>query len=51
MEDPVIKAALKENTEEAVTRGAFGAPSMFVGADLYFGNDRLVLVERALQQG
>ena len=51
MEDPAIKAALKANTEEAISRGAFGAPTIFVGDDLYFGNDRLPLVERALQRG
>lgn len=51
MEDPAIKAALKANTDEAVARGAFGAPTLFLGDDLYFGNDRLPLVERALQRG
>ncbi|MBN1204815.1 MAG: 2-hydroxychromene-2-carboxylate isomerase [Myxococcaceae bacterium] len=44
-----IKDALRRNTEEAVSRGAFGAPTFFVGEDMYFGNDRLVLVERALR--
>jgi 2-hydroxychromene-2-carboxylate isomerase len=48
-ENQEIKDALRRNTEEAVARGAFGAPTFFVGEDMYFGNDRLVLVERALR--
>lgn len=50
MEHQEIKDALRRNTEEAVERGAFGAPTFFVGQDMYFGNDRLMFVERALQQ-
>jgi 2-hydroxychromene-2-carboxylate isomerase len=45
---PEIKAALKANTDEAVARGAFGSPTIFVGNDMYFGNDRLVLVREAV---
>jgi 2-hydroxychromene-2-carboxylate isomerase len=35
------KARLKTQTEEAVARGLFGAPSFTVGAELFWGNDRL----------
>jgi 2-hydroxychromene-2-carboxylate isomerase len=35
------KAALKAQTEEAVARGIFGAPSFTVGDELFWGNDRL----------
>lgn len=42
------KDKLKANTEEAVSRGVFGAPSFFVGDDLFFGHDRLDYVEEAL---
>jgi len=35
------KAALKDQTEEAVARGIFGAPSFTVGDELFWGNDRL----------
>lgn len=42
------KDALKANTDEAVERGVFGAPAMFVGDDLYFGQDRLFMVAEAL---
>ncbi|QJC57097.1 2-hydroxychromene-2-carboxylate isomerase [Polaromonas vacuolata] len=45
---PAIKAALKANTDEAIARGAFGAPTIFVGDDMYFGNDRLALVRSAV---
>ncbi|HVN42733.1 MAG TPA: 2-hydroxychromene-2-carboxylate isomerase [Steroidobacteraceae bacterium] len=46
--DPVVKDALKAATEEAVRRGAFGAPTMFVGEQLFFGQDRLDFVREAL---
>lgn len=46
--NPEVKAALMANTEEAVARGVFGAPSFFVGGDLYFGQDRLDFVREAL---
>ena len=46
-----IKARLRANTDELVARGGFGSPTMFVdGDDLYFGNDRLVLVREALRR-
>jgi 2-hydroxychromene-2-carboxylate isomerase len=43
-----VKDALKASTEEAVARGAFGAPTFFVGDEMFFGNDRLDFVEDAL---
>ncbi len=43
-----IKDELRSNTEEAVQRGAFGAPTMFVGEELFWGQDRLDFVEEAL---
>ncbi|MBM3491965.1 MAG: 2-hydroxychromene-2-carboxylate isomerase [Alphaproteobacteria bacterium] len=46
---PAAKDGLRANTEELAARGGFGSPTMFVdGADMYFGNDRLPLVEAAL---
>jgi 2-hydroxychromene-2-carboxylate isomerase len=47
--DPEVKAELRANTEEAVARGAFGAPTFFVEDQMFFGNDRLDFVERALE--
>ena len=44
------KAKLRANTEELIARGGFGSPTIFVnGDDMYFGNDRLVLVREALR--
>lgn len=44
-----IKDRLRQNTEELIRRGGFGSPTLFVnGGDMYFGNDRLPLVEAAL---
>ena len=48
--DPAVKAQLKENTEEAVERGAFGAPTFFVGEEMFFGNDRFDFITEALQR-
>ena len=46
--DEEVKATLKDNTEKAVQRGVFGAPSMFVDHQLFFGQDRLDFVLEAL---
>ena len=46
--DQAVKDALKSATEEAVRRGVFGAPTCFVGDEMFFGQDRLDFVEEAL---
>jgi 2-hydroxychromene-2-carboxylate isomerase len=46
--DPIVKNQLRANTEEAVERGVFGCPTFFVGETMYFGQDRLDFVARAL---
>lgn len=46
--DPQIKELLKRETEAAVKRGLFGVPVMFVGGEMYFGQDRLDFVREAL---
>ena len=43
-----VKDQLRVHTEEAVQRGAFGAPTFFVGEQMFWGNDRLVLLEEFL---
>lgn len=48
-QDPVVKQALIEATEAAVARGIFGVPTVFLGDDMYFGQDRLDFVEEALR--
>ena len=42
---PDVKDKLKTVTDEAVARGVFGAPTFFVGKELFFGQDRLDFVE------
>ncbi|WP_416907015.1 MAG: 2-hydroxychromene-2-carboxylate isomerase [Polymorphobacter sp.] len=42
------RAQLKANTEELIARGGFGTPTFYVGDDMYFGQDRLILVREAL---
>lgn len=49
-QDQKIKDELKANTEEAVTRGAFGAPTFFVEDEMFWGNDRLPLLKQHLLQ-
>jgi 2-hydroxychromene-2-carboxylate isomerase len=45
---PEYKNKLKANTDEVIERGGFGSPTIFVDGEMFFGNDRLVLVEHAL---
>ena len=49
-QDPQVKARLLANTQSAFERGAFGAPTFFVGDEMFFGKDRLGDVEEALRQ-
>ena len=46
--DPEVKAELALRTDEAVARGVFGAPTCFVGSQMFFGQDRLDFVREAL---
>ncbi len=48
-QDPDVKAALISNTEAAITRGCFGAPTLFIGDDMFFGQDRMQFIEMSLQ--
>ena len=43
-----VKARLKAVTEHAIVRGVFGAPTFFVGEEMFFGQDRMDFVEEAL---
>lgn len=48
--DP-FKARLRANTQAVIDRGGYGSPTIFVdGEDMYFGNDQLPLVRRALMK-
>ena len=44
-QEPEVKARLIENTQTAVERGAFGAPTFFVGKEMFFGKEQLREVE------
>jgi 2-hydroxychromene-2-carboxylate isomerase len=44
-----VKDVLRANTQEAIDRGSFGSPTIFVGGDdMYFGNDRMPLIKDAV---
>ena len=46
---PEVKAELRRATDAAIERGVFGVPTVLVGDELFFGNDRLHHVQLALQ--
>ncbi len=46
--DPAVTAQLEANTHEAVERGVFGSPTIFVGSAIFFGNDRIDFVREEL---
>ena len=46
--DPAVKDALKALTQAAVDRGIFGAPTFFVGDEMFWGQDRLDFVRESL---
>jgi len=47
-QQPSVKAELLAETEAAVARGVFGAPTMFMDGAMYFGQDRFEFIEDAL---
>lgn len=47
-QDPAIKQKLIDNTEMAVSRGAFGIPTFYVGDEMFFGKERLGQVEEQI---
>ena len=49
--DPALRDELRARTDEALRRGVFGAPAFVVGDELFWGQDRLALVERELVRG
>ncbi len=46
-----VKQALVQSTDDAVARGAFGIPTMFVGEEMFFGKERLSQIEEELAKG
>jgi 2-hydroxychromene-2-carboxylate isomerase len=51
LSDPKVKQGLKETTEEAVRRGVFGAPTIFIDDEMFFGQDRMDFIEEKLRSG
>ena len=47
---PEVTAIYEANTDEAVDRSVFGSPTYFVDGDMFYGQDYLEMVERALKQ-
>jgi len=43
-----VRADYEANTQEAIDRGVFGAPTYIIDDELFWGQDRLDFVERAL---
>jgi 2-hydroxychromene-2-carboxylate isomerase len=48
--DPEVHAAYAANTREAIERSVFGSPTWFVDGDMFYGQDRLEMIERALKR-
>jgi 2-hydroxychromene-2-carboxylate isomerase len=49
IQEQKYKDLLRDTTEELITRGGFGSPTLFLnGDDMYFGNDRIALLEAKL---
>jgi 2-hydroxychromene-2-carboxylate isomerase len=47
-QEEAVKARLIENTEAAVSRGAFGIPTFFIGEEMFYGKERLGQMEEML---
>ena len=45
---PEIEARYEDNTNEAFERGVFGAPCFFYEGEMFWGQDRLDFLERAI---
>ena len=50
IQDPIVKAKLISNTEQAVERGVFGIPTFFIDDEIYFGKDTIWMIEEILSE-
>ena len=48
IQEQAVKNKLIAVTEAAVARGVFGVPTFFIGTEMFFGQDRLDLIEQTL---
>ena len=46
---PAVKAQYEAYTQEAIERSVFGSPTYFVDGDMFYGQDRLEMIEKALK--
>jgi 2-hydroxychromene-2-carboxylate isomerase len=51
IQEPAVKERLKALVDESIARGVFGAPTIFVDGEMFWGHDRLPQVERWLATG
>jgi len=51
IQDPAVKAMLKDGTDDAIARNIFGAPFIVVDGEAFWGVDRLDMVEKWLETG
>ena len=51
VQEEAIKTALRVQVEQAIARGVFGAPTIFVDGEMFWGHDRLDQVERWISRG
>jgi len=51
IQEQSVKEALIKATENSVARGTFGAPTFYVGDEIFFGKDSLGAVEEAIAAG
>ncbi len=51
LQDQAVKDRLRTENDAALARGIFGSPTIFVGDEMFWGNDRLDQVDRWLETG
>ena len=51
VQDDAIKNALSDAVEQSIIRGVFGAPTIFIDGEMFWGQDRLAQVERWIGTG
>lgn len=51
VQEEAIKSALRTEVEQAIARGVFGAPALFVDGEMFWGHDRFAQVERWIATG
>ena len=51
VQDQAIKDRLRAKNDAAIERGVFGSPTIFVGDEMFWGHDRLEMIDRWLETG